>query len=253
MKLFTSLILYLLSLGTHTQNESPQDAPEVAAPHGIVQEHATTPTGLEQLADKMKLTQNSYELEGYTPCILDAFKSAQPSRRRLANTLVWQEGNQVLYKAGPEFQVNTYTASLQDYCRVASLSTGGFVTTWITWGQDGSGYGVYGQLFHTMPSISSVLNQKKTGLILEKKDHGRHAPSAVVTKKPKQSINQTGEKDVKEEEESNESMYGQLPMEDLDLISEGKEEGPQVGTQYRFQEKNNLTVSLKNKTVLGNV
>ena len=42
-------------------------------------------------------------------------------------------------------------------------------------------------------------------------------------------------------------------MEDLDLISEGKEEGPQVGTQYRFQEKNNLTVSLKNKTVLGNV
>jgi len=50
-------------------------------------------------------------------------------------------------KVGGEFQVNTYTTSTQGWPSVAGLSGSGFVVTWQSSGQDGSGYGVYGQLF----------------------------------------------------------------------------------------------------------
>jgi len=51
-------------------------------------------------------------------------------------------------KIGPEFQVNTYTTSNQEYPSVAGLSDGKFVATWMSGDQDGSGYGVYGQVFN---------------------------------------------------------------------------------------------------------
>ena len=44
--------------------------------------------------------------------------------------------------------VNTYTAGPQNYPAVASLSNGGFVTTWTSRDQDGDSYGVYGQIFN---------------------------------------------------------------------------------------------------------
>ena len=50
-------------------------------------------------------------------------------------------------KIGTEFQVNTYTASHQLNPSVTSLSDGGFVVTWTSYGQDGSGSGVYGQRY----------------------------------------------------------------------------------------------------------
>ena len=50
-------------------------------------------------------------------------------------------------RAGGEFRVNTYTASLQKAPAVAGLSNGGFVVTWQSSGQDGSGGGVYGQRY----------------------------------------------------------------------------------------------------------
>jgi hypothetical protein len=48
---------------------------------------------------------------------------------------------------GSEFRVNTYTTKTQANPSAAALSGGGFVVTWQSDGQDGSGYGVYGQIF----------------------------------------------------------------------------------------------------------
>lgn len=50
-------------------------------------------------------------------------------------------------KVGYEFAVNTYTPGSQTAPVVASLEDGGFVVIFESLGQDGSGYGVYGQRF----------------------------------------------------------------------------------------------------------
>jgi hypothetical protein len=50
-------------------------------------------------------------------------------------------------KVGSEFQVNTWTTNNQGIPSIASLSNGGFVVVWQSDGQDGSGWGVYGQRF----------------------------------------------------------------------------------------------------------
>ena len=49
---------------------------------------------------------------------------------------------------GGEFRVNTQTASDQIYSSGAALSDGGFVITWTSFGQDGDGFGVYGQRYN---------------------------------------------------------------------------------------------------------
>jgi hypothetical protein len=49
---------------------------------------------------------------------------------------------------GPEFRVNTYTTGSQGgYQSVAANLSGNFVVIWGSSGQDGSGYGVYGQRY----------------------------------------------------------------------------------------------------------
>ena len=51
-------------------------------------------------------------------------------------------------KAGAEFQVNTYTSGAQGDPAITNLSNGGFVVTWTNESnQDGSGYGVFGQMY----------------------------------------------------------------------------------------------------------
>jgi len=45
------------------------------------------------------------------------------------------------------FQVNTYIANEQSLPSVTALSDGGFVVTWSSFGQDGSGYGIYGRRY----------------------------------------------------------------------------------------------------------
>jgi hypothetical protein len=50
-------------------------------------------------------------------------------------------------KVGSEFQVNTSTTNDQWGPSITSLPNGGFVVVWTSDGQDGSGYGVYGQRF----------------------------------------------------------------------------------------------------------
>jgi VCBS repeat-containing protein len=49
--------------------------------------------------------------------------------------------------AGDEFRINTYTLSEQSFSSVAGLTDGGFVATWASSGQDGSGYGIYCQRY----------------------------------------------------------------------------------------------------------
>src|SRR5260370_33549011 len=48
---------------------------------------------------------------------------------------------------GGEFQVNTYTAGNTMYSTAAMDATGNFTITWSSYGQDGSGWGVYAQQY----------------------------------------------------------------------------------------------------------
>jgi hypothetical protein len=50
--------------------------------------------------------------------------------------------------AGSEFQVNTYTTGSQWTPVTAGLAGGGYVVVWASDGQDGSGYGIFGQRFN---------------------------------------------------------------------------------------------------------
>jgi len=50
-------------------------------------------------------------------------------------------------KVGSEFQVNTHTTGDQKFSSTASLYDGKFVVTWQSDGQDGDGYGIYGQIY----------------------------------------------------------------------------------------------------------
>ncbi len=52
-------------------------------------------------------------------------------------------------RQGSEFQVNTYTSLNQTHPSVATNDAGNFVITWSSHVQDGSKYGVYGQLYDT--------------------------------------------------------------------------------------------------------
>ena len=48
---------------------------------------------------------------------------------------------------GAEFQVNSYTTNRQYLPVVASAANGNFVVAWSSYGQDGSGYGIFGQRY----------------------------------------------------------------------------------------------------------
>ena len=48
---------------------------------------------------------------------------------------------------GAEFPVNSYTTSDQGIPAVASDASGNFVVAWSSYGQDGSGIGVFGQRY----------------------------------------------------------------------------------------------------------
>ncbi|MEH6631655.1 MAG: Ig-like domain-containing protein [Halopseudomonas aestusnigri] len=52
-------------------------------------------------------------------------------------------------KQGVEFQINSYTDSMQSNSSVSALSNGGWIVTWSSNGQDGSGWGVYGQAYNS--------------------------------------------------------------------------------------------------------
>jgi Ca2+-binding RTX toxin-like protein len=65
--------------------------------------------------------------------------------------------------SGPEFQVNAFTTGDQSNPSVTALSDGGWVVTWNSSEQDGSGYGIYSQRYSadgtaltTLPDLSIV-------------------------------------------------------------------------------------------------
>ena len=53
----------------------------------------------------------------------------------------------------PEFQVNTQTTNAQLQPGVASDGSGNFVGVWSSEGQDGSGFGVFGQRFDSQARL----------------------------------------------------------------------------------------------------
>ena len=61
----------------------------------------------------------------------------------LAARAAWPQGDPL----GPEFRVNTYTTGYQAFPVVAADASGAFVVVWASDGQDGSGFGVFGQRY----------------------------------------------------------------------------------------------------------
>lgn len=59
-----------------------------------------------------------------------------------------QRYNSLGVPQGSEFLVNTFTTGTQDVASVAMDADGDFVVTWISDGQDGSGYGVFAQRYN---------------------------------------------------------------------------------------------------------
>ncbi|MDO6963827.1 calcium-binding protein [Rhizobium alvei] len=49
--------------------------------------------------------------------------------------------------SGPSL-INTYTENDQYQAQISALNNGGYVVTWTSYAQDGSGFGIYGQLFN---------------------------------------------------------------------------------------------------------
>lgn len=76
--------------------------------------------------------------------------------------------------SGSEFLVNTQTDNFQWSPAVAALPSGGFVVVWQSAGQDGSGYGIYGQRYDAQGNMagSEFIVNTQTGF-------NQEAPSVV--------------------------------------------------------------------------
>ena len=73
---------------------------------------------------------------------------------------------------GSEFRVNTYTAGTQYFSGVSMDSAGDFAVTWASYGEDGSGYGVYAAYYSAGGTpvggefrVNTYTNGNKSGLI----------------------------------------------------------------------------------------
>ena len=67
---------------------------------------------------------------------------------------------------GTEFQVNTYTSNNQTNPSTTTLSDGGFIITWSSFGQDGDQYGVYAQRYDANGNANGTefrVNTETTG------------------------------------------------------------------------------------------
>jgi hypothetical protein len=67
---------------------------------------------------------------------------------------------------GSEFPVNSFTPNSQRYASVAAAAGGGFVVVWGSSGQDGSGYGIFGQRYDgggTAQGAEFRVNSSTTG------------------------------------------------------------------------------------------
>lgn len=64
--------------------------------------------------------------------------------------------------SGGEFQINTVTDNIQQGPSIAALENGGFIVTWYSHLQDGSGYGIYGQRYDANGDADGVEFQVNT-------------------------------------------------------------------------------------------
>jgi hypothetical protein len=60
-------------------------------------------------------------------------------------------------KIGTEFEVNAHVGGVQNNRKIATLNNDNLIIVWNSYGQDGSGYGVYGQVFD--PTAGKVGNE----------------------------------------------------------------------------------------------
>ena len=79
----------------------------------------------------------------------ETFEGTFGAHQSVAPTPAVTESVTSSVKAGSEFRVNTYTSGNQGDPAITNLSNGGFVVTWTNESsQDGSGYGVFGQMYN---------------------------------------------------------------------------------------------------------
>jgi hypothetical protein len=70
---------------------------------------------------------------------------------------------------GAEFRVNTYTTEYQYYPSVAMDSDGDFVVSWMSDGQDGSGFGIYAQRYDNAGVAQGAEFRVNTNTILDQR------------------------------------------------------------------------------------
>ena len=76
-------------------------------------------------------------------------------------------------KAGGEFGVNTYTLDKQINPTVAMDAAGDFVVAWSSFGQDGSGYGVYARRYNAAGAPRAARSSSST----RRRSTGRSRPT----------------------------------------------------------------------------
>ena len=80
-------------------------------------------------------------------------RQAQPVSASYATStdFIASQSNAVVINVDPgldqDFRVNSYTPNAQRMSAVAHLANDGFIVVWQSYGQDGSGYGIYGQMY----------------------------------------------------------------------------------------------------------
>ena len=74
--------------------------------------------------------------------VWDSETDANSNEREISG----QRYDELFNRLGDEFRANRYTFEDQKYPAVAMREDGGFVTVWQSYGQDGSEYGIFGQM-----------------------------------------------------------------------------------------------------------
>ena len=129
-----------------------QRSPKTRKPFGIEQlEDRTVPTfspmGLESIVNQT--TAGSQEFISIASDNSGNFVATWQSDHSGNDDIYGRRFNSAGVAQGGEFLINTYTTSDQTYSKIAmNRTTGDFTVVWQSNGQDGNGFGVYGQRFN---------------------------------------------------------------------------------------------------------
>lgn len=129
-----TLILSETTLSDLVVDLTSSDATEVTVSASI-----TIPAGHDAAIFDLTII-NDNELDGDQSVTISA---SSPGFEPVSATIVVIEG----YRDGLEFQVNTFTDGNQSFPSIAVLPGGWFIIVWQSEGQDGSGYGIFVQIF----------------------------------------------------------------------------------------------------------